>query len=81
MIENYLGALPASGAANFALAGSICTDFAAFYTGISLPPLKDQSDERARAENIREFKASADRDLARLLTAPTTIGLPKSTTG
>jgi len=69
-IKNYLGALPVSGDGDFDLAGSIATDFAAYYTGISI----------ASTKNISEFKANADKELARLLKTPATVALPKSTT-
>jgi hypothetical protein len=80
-ISNYFGSMPISGQANFNLAASIATDLAAYYTGISLPALKEKDAEKTRGEHIREFKARADAELARLLTAPATIPLPKSTTG
>jgi hypothetical protein len=80
-ITNYLGSLPVSGDSQFDLAGSIATDFAAYYTGISLPTLTDRDAEKARADHCRSFKTTADAELARLLTAPATTPLPKSTTG
>ena len=81
-IANYLGTLPASGDDNFALAGSIATDFAAFYTGISLPALSDTDAQKVRSASIRTIKAIADTDLARLLHPPVAaVPLPKSTTG
>jgi hypothetical protein len=62
-ISDYIGSLPAAGDTNFALAGSIATDLAAYYTGISLPALKDPDAEKARLSHIRNFKESADRAL------------------
>ena len=69
-IENYLGSLPVSGDDEFALAGSIATDFATYYTGISLPALQDREAEITRRQYIRNLKENADKDLARLLASP-----------
>ncbi len=79
-ITNYVGSLPVSGETDFALAGSIATDLAAYYTGISLPSLKDKDAEKARLAHIRNFKENADRDLKRLISPPATVPLPRSTT-
>lgn len=67
MIANYLGTLPVTGDANFALVESIATDFAAYYTGISMPALIDMDAQKARGQNIREFKKTADADLSNML--------------
>jgi hypothetical protein len=69
-ISNFIGSLPVSGDTDFALAESIATDLAAYYTGISLPALKDENAEKARLAHIKEFKDAADRDLKRLLSPP-----------
>lgn len=79
-IANYVGSLPVSGETDFALAGSIATDLAAYYTGISLPALQDEDAEKARLVHIRNFKENADRDLKRLISPPATVPMPRSTT-
>lgn len=79
-IANYLGALPVSGDSNFDQAGTIATDMAAYYTGISIPPPIDPEEAKLRQDKIREFKATADENLAKLLATPSAIPLPKSTT-
>ena len=80
IISNYMGALPTSGDPDFALAESIATDLAAYYTGRSIPTPRDPLEAKARAEAVADSKASADRDLEKLLHAPASIPLPKSTT-
>ena len=80
IITNYMGALPESGDDDFALAQSIATDLAAYYTGRSLPTPRDPIEAKMRSEIVADSKASADRDLQRLLSAPASIPLPKSTT-
>jgi len=80
VIINALGSLPAAADTNFGHAGTIATDIAAFYTGISLPPLKDEEAQKARQKYIREFKATADAELLKLRTPPATVPLPRSTT-
>jgi catalase (peroxidase I) len=80
-ISNYLGTLPVSGDDKFDLAGSIATDHAAYYTGISLPTPFNAEEARARRDHILEIKKTGDDNLAKLLHAPSAIALPKSTTG
>jgi len=81
IIANYMGALPTAGGANFALAESIATDLAAYYTGRSIPTPRDPIEAKARAEAIADSKQNADKDLAKLLNAPASVPLPRSTTG
>jgi len=81
IIANYMGALPISGGANFALAESIATDLAAYYTGRSIPTPRDPIEAKQRAENIADSKKNADADLAKLLNAPASVAMPRSTTG
>lgn len=81
IIANYMGTLPASGDPDFALAESIATDLASYYTGRSLPTPRDPLEAKARSEAIRDSKETADKDLAKLLHAPASVPLPKSTTG
>lgn len=81
IIANYMGTLPVSGGTDFALAESIATDLAAYYTGRSIPTPRDPVEAKARAEAIADSKASADRDLEKLLNVPASVPLPKSTTG
>lgn len=80
VIKNTLGSIPAAADSNFAHAGTIATDLAAFYTGISLPALQDDDAEKARQRHIREFKATADAELLKLRTPPAIVPLPRSTT-
>lgn len=79
IITNAIGTLPVPGDDNFAAAGSVATDMAAYRTGISLPSLEDKDAEKARLTHIKTLKATADTDLAALI--PTkTVPMPRSTT-
>ena len=79
IITNAIGSLPASGDDNFAAAGSVATDMAAYRTGISLPALEDADAEKERLKRVKEFKTTADADLAALIPAAT-VPMPRSTT-
>ena len=81
MIANYMGSLPVAGDTDFALAESICTDYAAFYTGISIPALTDNAAQKIRLDATRSIKANADSDIVKLLNTPSSVALPRSTTG
>lgn len=80
IIANYMGALPVSGSKDFALAESIATDLAAYYTGRAIQTPKDPLEAKARAEAIADSKASANQDLQKLLSTPAAVPLPRSTT-
>jgi len=77
-ISNCLGALPVSGDNKFNLAGSIATDMAAHYVGISLPTPFNAEEAKARQEHIADIKQTGDDNLSKLLAYPSTIALPIS---
>ncbi len=79
LITNAIGSLPVSGDANFAAAGSVATDMAAYRTGISLPALDDAEAEKERLNRTETLKTTADADLAALIPAAT-VPMPRSTT-
>ncbi|MBW2259110.1 MAG: hypothetical protein JRF18_01470 [Deltaproteobacteria bacterium] len=80
IVANYMGALPVAGGTDFALAESIATDLATYYTGRAIPTPRDAAEASARAQVIRDSKSGADRDLAKLLNVPASVPLPRSTT-
>ncbi|MDA3832967.1 MAG: hypothetical protein PF495_06180 [Spirochaetales bacterium] len=79
-IKNFIGTLPTSGDDDYALASSVCTDLAAFYTGISLPQPFDKEEAKSRKQKIDAIKSAADVNLAQLLKKPHAVLLARTTT-
>jgi len=81
MIQNYIGTLPAVGDADYNLASSISTDYAAFYTALISPEVFYELDPKTRKAKIDEIRGIADLNLKQLLTKPNTVLIALSTTG
>lgn len=80
MIKNYLGTIPGAADADYTLAASVCTDYAAFYTALITPEVFYELDSGVRKKKIDSIKELADLNLKQLLTKPNTIVVARSTT-